>query len=105
MNNNSEIKNITAYKRQRNLCLSKKEKCKIFPQKRFKNGNYYKQKLLDFHQFIPNKQRFLQINDIAVIEEIKVTTSERQFAKTFNEHYVNIAEKKQWSKTKRYLPA
>ena len=59
MNNNSEIKNITAYKRQRNLCLSKKEKCKIFPQKRFKKGNYYKQKLLDFHQFIPNKQRFL----------------------------------------------
>ena len=42
MNNNSEIRNITAYKRQRNLCLSKKKKFKIFPQKRFKKGNYYK---------------------------------------------------------------
>ena len=34
MNKNPTEKNITAYKRQRNLCLTKKKNHKIFPQQR-----------------------------------------------------------------------
>ena len=39
------------------------------------------------------KKGFLENNDITLIEEKKVITSEGEFAKTFNEHCINIVEK------------
>ena len=48
---------------------------------------------MNFCQAIPNKQGFLENNDITIIEENKVITRERELAKTFNEHYINIVDK------------
>ena len=43
--------------------------------------------------FLTNKG-FLENNDITLIEQNKVITSERELAKTFNEHYILTLLKK-----------
>ena len=55
---------------------------------------------MDFCQAIPNKQGFLENNDITIIEENKVITRERELAKTFNEHYINTVDKSSGIKPK-----
>ena len=55
---------------------------------------------MNFCQAIPNKQGFLENNDIAIIEENKVITRERELAKTFNEHYINTVDKSSGIKPK-----
>ena len=55
---------------------------------------------MDFCQAIPNKQGLLENNDIAIIEENKVITRERELAKTFNEHYINTVDKSSGIKPK-----
>ena len=53
------IKIMTAFKRQRNCCVSLRRKnIKSFPQQHYKNGHYYKKKLLNFQQAIPYKKDF-----------------------------------------------
>ena len=42
--------------------------------------------------FLTNKG-FLENKDIALTERNKIITSEREIAKTFDEHYINIVEK------------
>ena len=42
--------------------------------------------------FLTNKG-FLENEDITLIEGNKIITSERELVKTFNEHYINIAQK------------
>ena len=48
---------------------------------------------MDFHQVISNKQRFLENKDITLFKGNKIKISERELAKTFNEHYIDIVEK------------
>ena len=98
MSKNPTLKNITAYKRQRNLCVSLRRKnIKAFNVT--KRGVTTKKKLLDFHQAISNKG-FLENNDITLIEENKVITGEGELAETFNKHYINIIEKSSGMKPK-----
>ena len=47
---------------------------------------------MDFHQAILTKKGFLENNDVTLISEIKVITSERELAKTFNQHYIKLVE-------------
>ena len=49
--------------------------------------------------FLTNKG-FLENKDITLIEGNKIITSERELAKTFNEHYINIVEKSSGIKPK-----
>ena len=82
------------------MCHSKKKKHKIFPQQQTKkvittNKNFW----TFIKPFLTNKG-FLENNDITLIEENKVITSEEELAKTFNEHYVNIVEKSSGIKPK-----
>ena len=82
------------------MCHSKKKKHKIFPQQQTKkvittNKNFW----TIIKPFLTNKG-YLENNDITLIEENKVITSERELAKTFNEHYINIVEKSNGIKPK-----
>ena len=47
------IKNSTAFKRQRNYCVSLRRKIKIFPQQHYKKGALLRKKILNFQQAIP----------------------------------------------------
>ena len=49
--------------------------------------------------FLANKG-FLENNDISLIEENKVITSDKELTKTFNEYYINIVEKSSGIKPK-----
>ena len=49
--------------------------------------------------FLTNKG-FLENKDITLIEGSKIITSERELAKTLNEHYINIVEKSSGIKPK-----
>ena len=53
---------------------------------------------MDCHQANRSKQRIFRNNDIT--EENKAITSERELAKTFNKHYINIVEKSSGIKPK-----
>ena len=94
MNKNPTEKNITAYKRQRNLCVSVRRKnIKSFLNNLTKTSPITNKKFWTFiNPFLTNKG-FLDNKDITLIEENKIITSERELAKTFNEHYINIIEK------------
>ena len=88
-------KNITAYKRQRNLCVSLRRKnIKSFLKnvtKRdiIKNKNFW----TFIKPFLTNKE-LLENKDITLIERNKIMTSKRELAKIFNEYYIDIVEKK-----------
>ena len=101
MNKNPTIINITAYKRQRTLCVSLRRKnIKSFLNKVSERGITTNKNFWTFIKpFLTNKG-FLENNDITLIEENKVITSEEELAKTFNEHYVNIVEKSSGIKPK-----
>ena len=62
----------------------KKKKNKIFP--------HVTKRCITTNKNVWNKG-FFENNDITLIDENKVITSERELAKTFNEHYTNIVEK------------
>ena len=67
MNNNSKIKNITAYKRQRNLCLSKK-KCKIVSKRRITtNKNFW----TFINSFLTNKD-FYRLTILQLLKKLKL---------------------------------
>ena len=100
MNKNPTIINITAYKRQRNLCASViRKNIKSFLNNVTKRGITNKIFWTFIKLFQANKG-FLENNDITLIEENKVITSERELAKTFNEHYINNVEKSRGVKLK-----
>ena len=93
MNKNPTIRNITTYKRQRNLYASLiRKNIKFFLNNVTKRGITNKIFWTFIKLFQANKG-FLENNDITLIEENKVITSEKELAKTFNEHYVNNVEK------------
>ena len=95
MNKNpTTIKNMTAFKRQRNYCVSLRRKnLTSFHNNITKRGIATNKSFWTFNKpFLKNKG-FLENDDITLIEENKVITSERELAKTFNEHYINIVEK------------
>ena len=101
MNKSPTKKNITAYKRQRNLCISLRRKnIKSFLNNVTKTGIITNKNVWTFIKpFLTNKG-FLENKDITLIEGNKVITSERQLAKTLNEHYINIVEKSSGIKPK-----
>ena len=100
INKNPTIINITAYKRQRNLCVSLSRKnTKSFLNKVTKRGITSNKNFFFIKPFLTNKG-FLENNDITITEENKVITNERELAKTFNEHYINIVEKSSGIKPK-----
>ena len=94
MNKNPTAINITAYKRQRNLCVSLRRKnIKSFLNNVTETGIITNKNFWTFiKSFITNKG-FLENKDITLIEGNKIITSERELAKTFNEHYINFVEK------------
>ena len=94
MNKNPTAINITAYKRQRNLCVSLRWKnIKSFLNNVTETGIITNKNFWTFiKSFITNKG-FLENKDITLIEGNKIITSERELAKTFNEHYINFVEK------------
>ena len=95
MNNNPAVKNITACKRQRNLCVSLRRKTiNSFFNNTTKAGIITNTNFWTFIKpFLTNKG-FLENKDITLIEGNKIKTSERELAKIFNEHYITIVEKK-----------
>ena len=101
LNKNHTEKNITVYKRQRNLCVSLRRKnIKSFLNNATKTGIITNKNFWTFIKpFLTNKG-FLENKDITLIEGNKVITSERELAKTFNEHYINIVEKSSGIKPK-----
>ena len=101
MNKNPTEKNIRAYKRQRNLCVSLRRKnIKSFLNNVTKMGIITNKNFWTFIKpFLTNKG-FLENKDITLIEGNKIITSERQLAKIFNEHYLNIVEKSSGIKPK-----
>ena len=101
MNKNPTEKNITAYKRQRNLSVSLRRKnIKSFLKNVTKTGIISNKNFWTFIKpFLTNKG-FLENKDITLIEGNKVITSERELAKTVNEHYINIVEKSSGIKQK-----
>ena len=94
MNKNLNKKNITAYNRQRSLCVSLRRKnIKSFINNVTKMGIITNKNFWTFIKpFLTNKG-FLENKDITLIEGNKIITSERELAKSFNEHYINIVEK------------
>ena len=94
MNKNPTEKNITAYKRQRNLCVSLRRKnIKSFLKNVTKRSIIANKNFWTFIKpFLINKG-FLENNDITLIEGNNIITSERELVKTFNEHYIKIDEK------------
>ena len=92
MNKNPPEKTITTYKRQRNLYVSPRRKnIKSFLNNIMgiiANKNFW----TFIKPFLTNKG-LLGNKDITLIEGNNIVTSERELAKTFNEHYNNIVEK------------
>ena len=75
------------------MCLIKKKKHKIFLNNVTKTGIITNKNFWTFIKpFLTNKG-FLENKDITLIEGNKIITSERELAKSFNEHYINIVEK------------
>ena len=101
MNKNPTEKNITAYKRQRNLCVSLRRKnIKSFFNNVTKTGIITNKNFWTFIKpFLTNKG-FFENKNITLIEGNKIKTNERELAKTFNEHYINIVEKNSGIKPK-----
>ena len=99
MNKNPPEKTITTYKRQRNLYVSPRRKnIKSFLNNIMgiiANKNFW----TFIKPFLTNKG-LLGNKDITLIEGNNIITSEREFAKTFNEHYINIVGKGSGKKQK-----
>ena len=94
MNKNPTEKNITAYKRQRNLCVSLRSKnIKSFRNNVPKTGIITNKNFWTFIKPFLIKKGFLENKDITLIEGNKIITNEKELTKTFNEHYINIVEK------------
>ena len=94
MNKNPTIINITAYKRQRNLCVSLRRKnMKSFLKNVTKRGITINKSFWTFIKpFLTNKG-FLENSGITLIEENKVITSKRELTKTFNDHCIKLLKK------------
>ena len=91
MNINATEKNITTHKRTKPVFLTKKKKHKL--NNVTERGIITNKNIWTFIKpFLTNKG-FLQNKDITIIEGNKAINSERELAKTFNEHYNNIVEK------------
>ena len=101
MDKNPTEKNITAYKRQRNLCVSLRRKnIKSFLKNVTKRSIIANKNFWTFIKpFLTNKG-FLENNDITLIEGNNIITSERELVKTFNEHYIKIDKKSSGIKPK-----
>ena len=100
MNKNPTIINITAYKRQRNLCASLIRKNIIFFLNNVTKRGITNKIFWTFIKLFQANKGFLENNDITLIEENKVITSEKELAKSFNEHYINNVEKSRGVKLK-----
>ena len=101
MNKNPREKNITGYKRQRNLCVSLRRKnIKSFLNNVTKTGIITNKNFWTFIKLFLTNKGFLGNKDITLIEGNKIITSQRELAKTFNEHYIYIVKKSSGIKSK-----
>ena len=95
MNKNPTIKNMKAYKRQRNVRVSLrfKKNMKSFLGNVTKRGITTNKDFRTFIKLVLTNKGFLDNKDITLIEENKIITSKRELPKIFNEYYINIVEK------------
>ena len=105
INKNPTIKNMKAYKRQRNLRVSLrlKKNMKSFLDNVIKRGITTNKDFRTFIKLVLTNKGFLDNKDITLIEENKIITSGREFPKTFNEHYINIVEKSSGIKPRNFF--
>ena len=91
---NPSEKNERKYKRQRNLCVSLRRKAikqyffNITSKGIVTNKEFWK----TIKPFLTNKG-CLENSDIMLINDDEMVTDDETLAKTFNEHYVNTAER------------
>ena len=93
MKKNPNIKNLTDYKRKRNLCISLKRKRIIsFLNNVTKRGITTNKNFWVFIKGFLTNKGFLENKDITVIELNKIITRKIKLAKTFSKHYNNVGK-------------
>ena len=90
----------TAYKKQINICVSLRRKCKKnYLKKLTETGLTTNKSFWKFmKQFLTNKG-FTGNNDITLIHQNQIISGEKQLTKLFNSYYINIVEKSSDTKT------
>ena len=93
MKKNPNIKNLTGYKRERNLCVSLKRKRIIsFLNNVTKRGITTNKNFWVFMKAFLTNKGFLENKDITVIELNEIITRKIKLAKTFSKHYNNVGK-------------
>ena len=99
---NPSEENERKYKRQRNLYVSFRRKAvkQYFSNITGKGIVTNKEFWKTIRHFLTNKG-CLENSDIILINDDEMVTDDKTLAKTFNEHYVNTAERSSGSKPKK----
>ena len=91
---NPTEENKATYKKQRNKCASLWRKAiKVYFNNVTKTGVQTNKDVLElFKSFLTNKE-FLKNVEIMLAEKNKIVTEEKELARIFDDHYINIAER------------